>query len=61
MKQLAWTVVAATDYVTTEEGEVVPAEISVVKADLEHGVHCLQYHTIIIREYCTGQSLEHSL
>ena len=51
MKELKLTVVAVNDYVTTDEGTIIPSEISVVKSSLVNGVQSTQYHAIVDCEF----------
>ncbi|XP_018012545.1 uncharacterized protein LOC108669659 [Hyalella azteca] len=47
LAQLEFVVMAATDYITTEKSEVVPAEISLVRVRLATGLDPRQYHAIL--------------
>ena len=50
MMEVEFITVAVSDYCKTTEGDIIPAELSLVRATLESGI-VEEYHVIINREY----------
>ena len=51
MLELEFITIAVTDYVTTGEKQVFPAEVSLVRTTLGSGVNPKMYHCIMNRKY----------